>query len=71
MSCPSRWHSQHRTFRQEVGSFLIGGGVGGGRNLGGEGDRGTSEGVTGVAGKSGADAVKGERDDVEGITLGR
>jgi hypothetical protein len=37
MSCESQWHSRQRTFHQEVGSFLIGGGVGGAWNLSGEG----------------------------------
>jgi hypothetical protein len=37
MSCKSQWHSLQSTFRQDVGSFPIGGGVGGARNDGGDG----------------------------------
>jgi hypothetical protein len=57
VSCASWWQSQHRTFRQEVRSFSIGRGVGGGRNLDGEGGRGTSEGS--------ADAIDGKLDGDE------
>jgi hypothetical protein len=67
MSCASWWHSQHRTFGQEVRSFSIGRGVGGGRNLDLEGGRGTGE---GVPGEGSADAIDGEQDGDEGVPKG-
>jgi hypothetical protein len=67
MSCASRWHSRLRTFHQEVGSFPIGRGVGGGRNLSREGGRGAGVGVAGLTSKYSADAVDGEQDGDDGI----
>jgi hypothetical protein len=66
-SCASRWHSRLWTFHQEVGSFPIGRGVGGGRNLSGEGGRGVGVVVAGVTGKYSSDAVDGEQDGDEGV----
>ncbi len=52
MSCESRWHSQQNTFRQDVESIPISGGVGGTRKAGGDGGAGwdTDDTVDGVAG---------------------
>ncbi len=53
MSCEFWWHSQQRTFRQEVGSFLINA-----RNLGGEGgEEGVGEGGVGRDGVGGISEV--------------
>jgi hypothetical protein len=58
MSCASRWHLRQRTLRQQVGSFLIGGGVSGGRYLG--------VGVDGVIGDGGAGGNGGEDGSEDG-----
>ncbi len=55
MSGESRLHLWQRTFSQHVGSFPIGGGVGGGRNLGAG-----IAGVSGTGGGSGGDGVAGK-----------
>ncbi len=46
MSCESRWHSLQSTFRQDVGSLPISGGVCGARNAGGDGFTGWATGDT-------------------------
>jgi hypothetical protein len=69
MSCESRWHSRHKTLRQEVGSLPISGGVGGGRYLGEEDCVGAGVGVAGEGGDGGADVADGEQEDVEEVRL--
>ncbi len=60
MSWESRSHFRQRTFRQHVGSFPIGGGVGGGRNLGaGVADIGCAGGGGGGDGVASKDVVGG------------
>ncbi len=67
----SRWHSWHKTLRLEAGSLLIGGGVGGGRNLGGEGGAGAGVGVADVTSKGGDGGIDVPGvEDVEGIRVG-
>jgi hypothetical protein len=67
----SRWHSWHQTLRLEAGSLLIGGGVGGGRNLGGEGGAGAGVGVADVASEGGDGGIDVPGvEDVEGICGG-
>jgi hypothetical protein len=68
MSWASRCHSLHNTLRHEVGSLPIGGGVGGGRNLSGEGGKGARMGVAGEGGGGSAAVPDGE--EVEGICNG-
>jgi hypothetical protein len=70
MSGASRWHSRQSTFRQEVGSFPIGGGVGGAQNLGEEGgEDGVGVGGVGVAGDGdgGCRSDAGDVGNVEGV----
>jgi hypothetical protein len=62
MSCESVWHSQHRTFRHDVGRTLIGGGVGGSHNLGVDA---SDRGCTGDDGNA-SDGVGDARDCKDG-----
>jgi hypothetical protein len=67
MSWASRWHFRQSTFRQQVGSFLIGGGVGGAQNLGnGGGVVNEGEGGAGEVGVTDIDGLGGGNVGVDG-----